>query len=547
MSGTSPAGWYPDPAGTPGRIRYFDGRAWTSRVGDTAGAPGTPSTTQTTTRPAAPSRTGSAIDGPGDALPGVGSAGTADVHAATPAATRTPFGIPPEDQANAPQPRPGGHHPWSGHASDPSPDRHVSPTLAAGAAPQGESPFSKPPALTLFGVAAGTTQSLLLDDEARNWRPKDRPTSAEAGWYPDPGRTRKLRFYDGGGWTARIRVPLEQQMRSLPQAAITARAKLLSLADDQAARSTAGHKWRSTNRVRVEQPQSLHRVVRGKTGRVGGTLSMAAVLVAVTMLFFAGWQQFGADAWQRHNQDNLRAELTDQFADQGGDGGVESLVIATGDPTPIEIDRPVLQEDRDALDPDPSPAPNPAPQPTRAPRLNEQPADITPFPPANWAPPAGRRARNLSGFALGEAVGRLVIPRMGLDEVMVSGVGANELAKGPGVARYGMLPGSPGNAIIAGHRTGWGEPFRNLDQLRYGDQIIVEIPGQQRSVYEVRSRVIVDPGNTRIAQQTEGVRLTLTTCHPVSVNTHRMIIEAEMIEGPWLDKAVNRSAFRTVS
>lgn len=494
MAAATP-GWYEDPIGDPDLLRYYNGHHWTDH-----------------TRPRTSPTTGQGTHSQAAAH------GTAAAQKTQPVKAPNPFLTNPTISTPAPT------RPHKMPATGPAPGlvHHD------------------------FDVTPGTTQALLMDEHI-TWQHKDRPTSADPGWYPDPGRSRKLRFYDGNGWTARTRQPLQAQMKSLPKAALVARAKLLEIADAQATGSSAGRTWRRYQPIRVEQPQSLHRVVRTKSGRVGGTLSMALILVAISMLAFTAWQQFGSDAWQQHNQNQLRDALAEQFQDAGGDysqpGGPDAVVATPTNPTPLITTRPEL-----TLDPPPTTTGNPTTPPSRPgpPQLGDQPPDIAPFPPTGWTPPAGRTARTLAGYDLGAPVGRLIIPRLSLDEIMVSGVGPNELAKGPGVARYGMLPGSPGNSIIAGHRTGWGEPFRYLDQLRYGDQIIIEIPGQQRVVYEVRGRSIVSPTDTSVLEQTRGVRLTLTTCHPVSVNTERMIVQAEMVEGPWLDKAINRSTWQTI-
>ena len=88
------------------------------------------------------------------------------------------------------------------------------------------------------------------------------------------------------------------------------------------------------------------------------------------------------------------------------------------------------------------------------------PAAVTPGPPT--ADPA-----------VGQPVGTLVIPRIGLDQVVVEGTGPSQLAAGPGHYPGTPLPGQQGNAAIAGHRTTHGRPFYDLDALASGDPITV--------------------------------------------------------------------------
>ncbi|MBV8690855.1 MAG: class E sortase, partial [Actinobacteria bacterium] len=73
----------------------------------------------------------------------------------------------------------------------------------------------------------------------------------------------------------------------------------------------------------------------------------------------------------------------------------------------------------------------------------------------------------------GEAVAIIKIPRLGLEKAVVEGVGVEDLKKGPGHYPGTPLPGQPGNAAIAGHRTTYGAPFNRLDELSPGDEVLV--------------------------------------------------------------------------
>lgn len=382
----------------------------------------------------------------------------------------------------------------------------------------------------------------------QGWAPTVRPKEADPGWYSDPSRTGLVRFYDGRGWTPRTRNPHNHSRLRLPEFALRVHAAAISAADARATKNTAAaHSWRTRKHTiqRASRLPSQRSRVETRAHQAGYGLSVIASFVAVFLLGTYVWNTYGADKWQGHTQDQLRAELAQDFKSEGGD---QTTVAHIPDPTPVTTT--------------PAPTKKPEQAPTKAPSTQPQkkptaPKTSTPvqqtnsrsdiqLPPRGWKAPAGRKIRNLSGTRNGEPVGRIIIPKIGLDKIMVVGTTANDLGKGPGVGRYGMLPGSPGNSIVAGHRTGWGEPFRHLDRLTYGDQIIIEIPGQSRAVYEVRATTIVTPRQTGGLRQSEGVRLTLFTCHPVSVNSHRMLIQAELIEGDWVDRAVNRSKFRTL-
>lgn len=130
-----------------------------------------------------------------------------------------------------------------------------------------------------------------------------------------------------------------------------------------------------------------------------------------------------------------------------------------------------------------------------------------------------------------DAMGRITIPKIDVDEVFVYGTSLSELKHGPGLWKWGVMPGQPGNAMISGHRTTWSAPFRHIDSLKKGDEIRVEVPGQNDAVYAVRGTKIVKPDAVSVADQTDGVRLTLTACHPLGSAAERIVVQAELVEG----------------
>lgn len=132
---------------------------------------------------------------------------------------------------------------------------------------------------------------------------------------------------------------------------------------------------------------------------------------------------------------------------------------------------------------------------------------------------------------LGAAVGIIEIPRIGITKHVVEGVGIEDLKKGPGRYPGTSLPGTSGNAAIAGHRTTYGAPFFDLDQLQPGDPIYVTTTlGRFR--YDVRETIIVTPSDAWVLDQTEDNRLTLTTCHPKFSAAQRMIVIADLTTDP---------------
>lgn len=142
-----------------------------------------------------------------------------------------------------------------------------------------------------------------------------------------------------------------------------------------------------------------------------------------------------------------------------------------------------------------------------------------------------------------QPVGRIIIDKIGVDATFVYGTGEQQLALGPGLWKWGVLPGEPGNAMISGHRTTYSAPFHDIDQLVPGDRITVQIPGRHDAVFEVRGTQVVTPDNMTVSEQTDGVRLTLTACHPKGSAKQRIIVQAELVAGDNLAYAWPASAW----
>lgn len=133
--------------------------------------------------------------------------------------------------------------------------------------------------------------------------------------------------------------------------------------------------------------------------------------------------------------------------------------------------------------------------------------------------------------AAGEAVARIVIPKIGVDEIVVEGVSRDDLKKGPGHYPQTPMPGQPGNSAIAGHRTTYGQPFHRVDELAPGDEIIVTtLQGEFR--YEVSGTEIVLPSQVEVIDDQGDDRLTLTSCHPKYSARQRIIVSALLVDEP---------------
>jgi len=132
--------------------------------------------------------------------------------------------------------------------------------------------------------------------------------------------------------------------------------------------------------------------------------------------------------------------------------------------------------------------------------------------------------------AEGNVLGIIRIPKIGVDKYLVEGVGEEDLKKGPGHYPGTPLPGQPGNAAIAGHRTTYGAPFYNLNELGAGDKIDITT-SQGTFVYDVTGSQVVAPDDVSVVNPTRDNRLTLTTCNPRFSAAQRLVVSA-MLETP---------------
>jgi sortase A len=131
----------------------------------------------------------------------------------------------------------------------------------------------------------------------------------------------------------------------------------------------------------------------------------------------------------------------------------------------------------------------------------------------------------------GEAVAIIRIPKIGVEKAVVEGTGVAALKQGPGHYPTTPMPGQPGNAAIAGHRTTYGAPFFRLDELQAGDLIQVTTR-QGEFTYKMRDRLIVKPSQNEVLAPSDETLLTLTTCNPRYSAAQRMVIVAELTDTP---------------
>jgi len=136
----------------------------------------------------------------------------------------------------------------------------------------------------------------------------------------------------------------------------------------------------------------------------------------------------------------------------------------------------------------------------------------------------------------------LKMPSIDFDQVVVEGVGTEDLKKGPGhypSCRSGferplctefeeVWPGQEGRVIVSGHRTTYGAPFFDLDKLKPGDEIITQTKWGEFT-YEVTETRIVQPDSLAIAIQSDAAEIVLTTCNPKYSAAQRLIVFGRLV------------------
>ena len=142
-------------------------------------------------------------------------------------------------------------------------------------------------------------------------------------------------------------------------------------------------------------------------------------------------------------------------------------------------------------------------------------------------------ALGLENAAAGDPIAVLRIPALGVERVVVEGTGSGETELGPGHHRGSSRPGWPGNALILGRRTTYGHPFRDLNKLSKGDDLVVTTQ-QGRFVYVVDRVGVLLKGEPDVTARVIGRKptLTLATAHPPYRASERLLVEATLKGNP---------------
>lgn len=146
---------------------------------------------------------------------------------------------------------------------------------------------------------------------------------------------------------------------------------------------------------------------------------------------------------------------------------------------------------------------------------------------------------------LGEVIAVLKIPKLELELPIYHGSNEKVLSKGVGHLENSALPigGMGTHSVLTAHR---GLPtaklFRHLDKLENGDVFFIEVLGETHA-YEVFKDKIVLPNETEwLTQDANQELVTLLTCEPYMINTHRLLVTGKRVPYDDKTKAIYKEA-----
>lgn len=143
----------------------------------------------------------------------------------------------------------------------------------------------------------------------------------------------------------------------------------------------------------------------------------------------------------------------------------------------------------------------------------------------------------------GDALGIIEIPSLRVVQMVVEGISPELSKAGPAHLSGSPLPGQFGNVVVAGRRTTYGAPFRDLDRLRPGAEIrVTTTRGQFR--YLVTETTVIRAGQRDVLTPTADARLTLITSDPRYLATNRLAVIA-VLQGRPLQPSLTRNVINT--
>jgi sortase A len=129
---------------------------------------------------------------------------------------------------------------------------------------------------------------------------------------------------------------------------------------------------------------------------------------------------------------------------------------------------------------------------------------------------------------ISSAIGIINIPKIDLKVAVGEGIENKTLKYAVGHFEGTAMPGEKGNFAVAGHRSyTYSEYFNRLDELNVGDDIIVKT-SKGEFTYKVYDKKVVEPTEVSVLDKTKEATITLVTCTPIRVATHRLIVKGKL-------------------
>jgi len=122
---------------------------------------------------------------------------------------------------------------------------------------------------------------------------------------------------------------------------------------------------------------------------------------------------------------------------------------------------------------------------------------------------------------------RIQIPAIEVDAPVVEGDDWESLKQGAGHHIGSANPGESGNCVISAHNDIFGEIFRKLPELELGDEIFVYTTSQLYR-YIVTQKRFIEPTEVSVMYPTSAPVLTLISCYPYGIDTHRVVVIGEL-------------------
>jgi len=209
----------------------------------------------------------------------------------------------------------------------------------------------------------------------------------------------------------------------------------------------------------------------------------------------------------------------------------------------------IVYVDAAAPPPTPIPPPAPTPEPTAPPAPAQRQGPVVLPPPVPGLPVGAVQAqsqvipplqmKNRPYTNALQSPDRLQIPSIGLDSKVIP-IGTKLDPRGfviwetaafvVGYHRGSGMPGENGNVVLSGHISSprEGAIFNKLPKVDVGDGIVVSTPDRQY-LYVVAETKTVTPDAVEVLDPTDHAIVTLITCVPDGIYSHRLVVRAEAV------------------